>query len=271
MNNGRLGNVLVTRPAATAVPLANLLEQAGWHVQSLPMLVIKPLLATGEAPDLSPLDTSGNRTIAIFISANAVHCTAELLQAQGRQWPPSIRCVGIGEATDAAIAAQGWPMLDLPTVTGSDARDEDPRDSEALLFRLLAIDQAFDRVLLFCGRGGRRVIEQALVERGKPVVRLETYARGRPRYAAKEFSDAMLSFLEMSPARPSYMLFASAETLANFCDYAAGFAHREALFRVPVVVPGARVAGVASSLGFGSVVVAANASPQAFLRVLASL
>ncbi|NND38498.1 MAG: uroporphyrinogen-III synthase [Pseudomonadales bacterium] len=263
----RPARALVTRPAQSAQELLALLEKNGWQPQALPMLEIDWLPAHSCMPALEQLFTRQTaRCIAVFISVNAVHSTAALLQQQNLQWPAHVACAGIGHATLAALEAQAWPRLNLaaPCTAG-------PQDSEALLQQLLAYGIAGTQVLLFSGRGGRRKLQGALAGMGADVVRIETYRRLKPVYSEADIVRALDDFLDAGSPQMHAMLFASGETLANFCEYARATPRWAELSALPSIVPGERVAEIAARAGLKRVVVAANASANAFLRVLASL
>ncbi|MBT8150396.1 MAG: hypothetical protein KJO62_03270, partial [Gammaproteobacteria bacterium] len=92
----RPARALVTRPAQSAQELLALLEKNGWQPQALPMLEIDWLPAHSCMPALEQLFTRQTaRCIAVFISVNAVHSTAALLQQQNLQWPAHVACAGI--------------------------------------------------------------------------------------------------------------------------------------------------------------------------------
>ncbi|MGB5325380.1 MAG: uroporphyrinogen-III synthase [Pseudomonadales bacterium] len=288
---GPQGRVLVTRPAVQSAELVDALQLAGWQVQALPMLVVEPLPLPSLAADLRSLFVTADAaaavpSIAIFISANAVQCSAGLLRTLRLAWPNHLYCCGIGAATLAAIEAQGWPLLPL-VKTGHDTQSSEgqgieeqgieEQSSEALLARLQAIDLARARVLLFCGQGGRNILQRSLAERGAQVQRIETYRRLRPDYSAAAFAQSMHSFLHRDSARGEraafmpVMMFASTATVENFCFFARASAYWQQLVELPALLPSARVAGDAAALGLRNAVVAGNASTQAFLRALARL
>jgi len=127
--------VLVTRPSIQAEPLVKAIEADGWTADQLPMLEIacqsephklRPLVSL--LHDLNHID------LAIFVSTNAVSCAASVLADASIPWPNQLKCIAIGPATTAAIAEQGWPLLDGSAATSGDGAP--PHDSEALLERL---------------------------------------------------------------------------------------------------------------------------------------
>lgn len=280
--------VLVTRPSLQAGPLVKAIEDDGWSAVQLPMLEIacqsEPLELI---PLVSLLHDLTHIDLAIFVSTNAVSCAASVLADAGIPWPGQLKCIAIGPATTAAIGEQGWPLLDASVPTSG--AGPPPHDSEALLERLESISLAGRHIYLFSGIDGRQLIEHALVARAAKVTRIETYRRVRPSYSNTEFRTIIDQFLSLASAYPSctpntkrhngaaligverVMLFASAETVNNFCWYAQQSQRQSAIQDVLAIVPTERVAQQARQAGLCNLHVAGNASQDAFLHALRSL
>jgi uroporphyrinogen-III synthase len=280
--------VLVTRPIIQDEQLVKAIEGDGWTAYELPMLEIacqsEPLELI---PLVSLLHDLTHIDLAIFVSTNAVSCAASVMADASIPWPSQLKCIAIGPATTAAIAEQGWPLLDGSVATSGDGAP--PHDSEALLERLEDMSLAGRHIYLFSGIDGRQLIEHALVARAAKVTRVETYRRVRPSYSNTEFRtiiDQFLSLPSASRSRPPnteqhsgaaligaerVMLFASAETVNNFCWYAQQSQCQPAIQDVLAIVPTERVAQQARQAGLRQVHVAGNASQDAFLHALRSL
>ena len=292
--------VLVTRPALQADALLDALQVTQWQAVALPMLDIVPRrdpatqarlaqVLQPQSPQPKPPQSHASRSgepaaLAIFVSTNAVSCTAQLLDAAGFGWPPALACIGIGPATRAAISARGWPRFDEFTASAPRAdissAHANTYSSAELLAQLSGITMRGRAVTVFSGVGGRREIDAELARRGARTGRVETYRRLRPVYSEAEFSAGIARFLAGSTTASAgqaaagceqAMLFASGETLANFFWYARGSTWLERLRAVVAIVPSERVAQLGRQAGLQRVVVAGNASQQAFLHALQSL
>lgn len=245
--------VLVTRPGAAADELAGALRQAGVEPVLFPALAIAPLSPDepGEAARRvkSQIMEFDRVDIAIFISMNAVAAGLDWLEHYWPQLPLGIAYYAVGAATARALAARG--------VAASSPGGAE--NSEALLALPGLQGIAGKRVMIFRGEGGRETLAERLRERGALVDYCEVYRRVLPQPAQP------LSAL-LAGGSVDVLTAASGETLENMLTLAGS--ERAALCRLPVVVPGARVAELARGLGFGEVITAANATASATLSAL---
>jgi uroporphyrinogen-III synthase len=196
-----------------------------------------------------------NYSHVIFISANAVRIGMDLIENYWPQLPVDVTFYAIGSATANALIARG-----VPCVSGSGAMN-----SEALLQSSgLQAGPHLNKVLIMRGVGGRETLAETLQTRGAIVSYCELYERRAPFYEA-DVVGHLLNTIQIN-----CWLASSAETLKNGLSL-AGDKNLAALCKVPVVVPGQRVADIAKNAGCSHVVVAENAGTEAVLSALKSL
>jgi uroporphyrinogen-III synthase len=249
--------ILVTRPAGRADDLTIAIEAAGGSVRHIPLLELVPLDRVADAEQW--LHTRecvahlGRYERVIAVSVNAVDYGLDWIM---RNWqervPPQIRWYGIGAATVAALA--GWNI---------DAQGAADMTSEALLALPELQQVKGEQFLILRGVGGRETLAQTLRARGAEVDYAECYRRRRP-----QLDTVQQTALWQPPA--DAVCVNSGETLANLWEYLPEPARR-LYHRVPLLVPGERVAQQARALGFERVVVAANAGTAATLAALSGI
>ncbi len=97
--------IVVTRPAAQAGPLLDLLRTLGAEPVASPAIAVVP------PTDLAPLDRALDRLAAyhwlVFSSANAVESFESRRAARGVAMPAALRVAAIGSVTAAAAAEHG--------------------------------------------------------------------------------------------------------------------------------------------------------------------
>jgi uroporphyrinogen III methyltransferase/synthase len=97
--------IVVTRPAAQAGPLLDLLRALGAEPLATPAIAVVP--PTDLAPLDRALDTLGSYQWLVFSSANAVESFESRRTARGVAMPSAVRFAAIGSATAAAAAEHG--------------------------------------------------------------------------------------------------------------------------------------------------------------------
>lgn len=160
--------IVVTRPAAQAAALADLIRAGG----GVPLLF--PTIDIVALDDCAQLDAALDRLsgvdLAVFVSANAVQHAMARLGARGLPWPAHLRAAATGPATAAQLAARGVHNLLYPPQRF---------DSEGLLAEIDRHGIAPQRVLIVRGSGGREWLLDALAARGVTVQAVASYARVR--------------------------------------------------------------------------------------------
>ena len=239
--------ILVTRPAAQAAGLCALIAQAGGRALALPMLEILPV--ADPQPLRAALAQATRCDAVIFTSVNALE---QALLAGGARWPGRVYC--IGAATAAAVRRAGLPPPVAPAVDYS---------SEGLLALPELQGLPDQRVLLVTGEGGRSALEQTLRARGAEVIRANAYRR-RPLPHPEALVRSTLIQADSA-------VVTSGETLERLLQ-AAPPDLREALVRLPLVVPSARVLQMARARGFTAAMrVAQPLSDDGIVRALTEI
>ena len=241
--------VVVTRPARQAGPFVAGLLERGARAVSFPTLSIEPLdLPPGARESCAP----DAHDWVVYTSANAVlHSLSRLGQ------PARARVAAIGRATARALASAGVHV---------DAWPEHGADTEGLLAHPAFGDVAGLRVLIVKGAGGRDALREGLAARGARVSTVDVYRRER----ASTPPDALDAI--GAPEDPGRIVVAatSVEVLESLLELVPD-ARLPWLRDVTLLVPGARVAAAARTLGWrGPVVVAASAEDGAMLEALSA-
>jgi len=233
-------HIVVTRPAAQAGTLADLITARGGHP------IVFPVLEIADVEDAAALNALVDRLdkfdLAIFVSPNAVDHAMRAVAAR-RTWPAALAAATVGGASERALRRHGIAEVIAPG---------ERFDSEALLELLPAARVAGRRVVIFRGDGGRELLADTLAERGATVEYVACYRRRRPDADARPLLDAW------SRDALDAVTVSSSEGLANFLAM-IGAAGQARLARTPVFAPHARIAAAARSLGLEKVVETAPA------------
>lgn len=161
--------IAVTRPAAQADKLADLIAARGGHSILFPLLAITPL-ADYHAFE-QKLEALKHFDWAICISSNAVQQALPRLLDRLGAVPDHLRFAAVGPSTAAELARFGINDLLVPA-SGF--------DSEALLALPQMQQVAGRRFMIFRGIGGRETLAETLRARGASVDYAECYRRVNP-------------------------------------------------------------------------------------------
>lgn len=212
-------HILVTRPEPQGYELCALLNKQGATTYYIPALEIQP-----RAVHLSLFEPD----IAIFISANAVkHYPFKAL-------PTSTRYFAVGVATAMALMERGVI-----------AQQPEHSHSEGLLDLADLQKVAGKSIAIFCGVGGRMLLQETLKKRGAHCQRYEVYER---RCAINEASRLQSLLREKSL---NYVICTSGENL--LCLERLADAEVKILRQTPLVVISKRIATLATARGFTQV------------------
>lgn len=247
--------VLVTRPAGQNQRLKALIESAGGEALLLPTIEIQGLADASRAE----LEAAVARAhIVIFISANAVRyameATAESDKSGAAQIWAGKRLMAVGRATLERLRASGEGDVTAPA---------ERFDSEALLaLPELSAERVLGRtVLILKGEGGRDELRSALSARGASVETFDLYRRALPERA----EPAQMARIEAREV--DAVVVTSQAALDNLFEL-VGTSLQQALRESLFVAISQRVATRASARGITDVVVAREASDNAFIEAL---
>lgn len=239
--------VLVTRPAAQAAALCELIRVNGGGPVAFPTIDIQP----PADPRIARQRLAEHWDVLVFISRNAVEYGLALLPGG---LPQTTAIAAVGRATAQALIAAGHPATLVPA-SGF--------DSEALLALPVLQQVAGQRVLIVRGDGGRPLLADTLAARGAEVHYAEVYRRVLPVVDTAPLLAGWRTSIDL-------VTVTSDEVLTNLLTL-VGAAGRDWLLTTPLVVISDRGAAFAMQQGFRTVAVAEEASDDGVLEALCRL
>ncbi|GMQ83529.1 MAG: uroporphyrinogen-III synthase [Gammaproteobacteria bacterium] len=242
--------VLVTRPAAQAGTLCELIEQQGGTAFRFPVLeIVKPADPQAVTRFSERLDTFD---WAFFVSANAVNMALPVI-LERRAWPESVRIAVIGKRSAEELQRFGLEADLLP---------QRRFDSEGLLAMPPMQQVNGQRCVIFRGGGSRDLLASTLRERGARVEYVEAYRRIHPH------ADSSAVLARWRAGQINIVLVNSVESLKNLAEM-LGSAGKSLLMATPLLVVSERLAVAARQLGFEKPpLVADSATDTAVLEAL---
>ncbi len=223
--------VVVTRPAHQADELCHAIEQLNGVAVRFPVIEIFP--PTDIAALKTQLQNLEQFQLAIFISANAVSMTVDLLNSH-QPWPSNVDIAAVGLATQKALIADGLHVTH---------RAPKPFNSEALLSLARLQTLSGQRVMIFRGKGGRELLADTLRDRGANVEYAECYQR---KIATTDVSH-LYQLWDEGGSMP--IVVTSNEGIKNL-QAMVDDEHQAALLSSPLIVVSRRVGAMAKTLGF---------------------
>ncbi|CAH0991812.1 Uroporphyrinogen-III synthase [Sinobacterium norvegicum] len=242
-----MAKVLITRPEGQADGLADAVTAAGFEAKVVPVMAIDALTEQQLRPAINGVLDLDNYQHIIFISTNAVRYGMGLVDQYWPQWPERVRWHAIGKAT-----AEALQRFDIDAELNGESNN-----SEALLANPSLQQLSGQKVLIFRGQGGREHLAEVLRQRGAAVDYAEVYCRR----AAIENRESLQQALAESV---DVIVAASADSVKNLLQ----LAEKQSILEIPLVVPSARVAMIATTAGFVRVLIAANAGSAAVIAQL---
>lgn len=239
--------VLVTRPAAQATTLMNLVRAAGGEPVPFPTLVIEPV-----APDNVAIQRLRESDTVIFVSANAAACGYPLLHNLDG---PARHVLAVGRATRRKLEQMGCRDVYTP--------ESGRGTSEELLASPPLEDVSGHRVCIVRGEGGRGTLKHELVSRGARVSYVECYRR-RPAAPDPAILDRALD----APEGSLLISITSVTGLARLLELAPA-GRKPGLLARPLVVIGGRQKAAALEYGWKGLVLEAGAGDEEIVATLA--
>lgn len=256
------GAVVITRPRAQALPLAERVTALGRRAEVLPLLDISPLPDTG--PLRAVLARLHEFALVAFVSPNAVD--AAFAHIPPGAWPAGVTLAVVGEGSRAALAAHGVTDANATIVSPLDPVHS---DSEHLLqaLDLAALDGK--QVLIVRGEAGRELMGDGLRAAGAHVTAIPAYRRGVP-----QLTPAFEARLRELLAEPNDWIVTSSEALRGLFvlleELACSAGGDDVVAKMQqqhLIVPHARIAETARLLGLSRVTLTGSGDE----RLLAAL
>jgi uroporphyrinogen-III synthase len=246
--------ILVTRPAAQNAGFVQALAQRGDVPLIMPLLAIETFTIEQHTTECEAIKGLIQRLDEyqhiIFISTNAVAAAGWWIDRYWPQLPVRQHCYAIGQAT----AEQMAKVLGMMPLQAHGAMN-----SEALLQQAELQAIQGEKILIVRGQGGREQLRQVLQQRGARVDYCEVYRRLPIRYENKALATLLASGIDV-------LTITSGETLQLLLEQAVNDGIKDNIQRLPIVVPGQRIAALAKRSGFQQVIIAENAGVAAMLQ-----
>ncbi|MBV0933978.1 uroporphyrinogen-III synthase [Marinobacterium sp. A346] len=245
--------VLVTRPAHQSAYQIQCLQRLGAEAVALPLLEILPTTAADTADfqqcKTCILDLDLYRDV-IFVSPNAARIGADWIDEYWPQLPLGVRWVGIGQQTRDTLERLGFTAWHA----------EGGFDSETLLAHPSMQRLDGERVLILRAEGGRELLADTLRQRGARVDCAHIYRRACPAHP----NGIIQSTIYAQPL--SAILITSGQALRNLLQLCAPAT--DILTDTLIIVPSARLAELARSLGCKRIRVAQGPDDQSMVGAL---
>lgn len=250
-------HILVTRPEAQALPWAAQLKELGATTVVQPMLAIEALTQDTEHQAIkNRLLNLDKYQKAIFVSQNAVEYGVEWIDEFWPQLPTQLAFFAVGEATASLLSTK------LEHLGASVYAAKHAMNSEALLQLNELQDVKGDNILIFRGQGGRTHLGKSLEARSALVDYCELYARVIPKHIDTQKINAL-----RTSTLSTIVAVHSGETLHNLCK-AVTSTQLEWIKQQALLIPGDRVANIAKTLGFNTLIIAENATHESMIGAL---
>lgn len=242
--------LLLTRPADECALLEGSLADAGVSSMSMPLLSIEPLPVSQQMRHI--IHELYRYCAVIVVSKPAARLGLEMLDEVWPQ-PPIQTWFGVGAGTARILDDYGLKVF----------HPGDREDSEGLL-GMPELAEALrcpdPRVLIMRGEGGREMLAEQLRGKGAVVDYLELYRRCLLDYAPGELVE------RVKAERLNGLVVSSGQGFEHLLRLAGEAWPR--LARLPLFVPGARVADMARAAGANTIVECRGASAAALLAAL---
>ena len=224
--------ILITRPRHQAEQICKWIEDAGGHAIQLALLNIADLKDISRVIQL--LRHFDRFDMAIFVSANAVHKTDDLMNTLGIGFPSHMKVAAIGRQTAKTLRDLGH-RVDLTPQHGF--------NSEAFLAMRQTQEVKDLHIVIFRGVGGRELIRRGLLERGANVEYAEVYRRLKPSIAdtgvRRKLCESNINLITIT----------SSEAIRNLHSLIAE-SGQNSLLDICLLAGSRRIAETARSLGF---------------------
>lgn len=245
--NGAL--VLVTRPAAQAEKLCQLIERAGGEALHFPTLEIQAV-----SVDSALIQKALNSHWLIFTSTNAVDFALKVFSGKMAQLK-CLQLAAVGQSTANALQQADLTVACVPeTEFSSDGLLAEPA--------MQSVDD--QKITIVRGVGGREKLAQTLTSRGAQVAYLEVYSRCQP---ATNNTQLVKALLENQLQAITITSGEALQNLLSMLDESSAVLLR----KLPLLVVSERIRHLAKELGFTQIVVSLQPTDAAILETLTTL
>lgn len=195
--------VINTRPIERAAPLTRHLQAAGLTVVDIPMLSLQPRAVTDEDMTLMRQWFAGDYKALVIVSPTAAASGLAIWQALELEKqaqdinskskvsstkPPS-HLIAVGEATAAVLHNAKLPTTNYQVLQPTIANNEG-----MLVMPEIESLQAGDKLLVWRGLGGRRLLVDTLQARGVHIDSIAWYERTMPEFANEQYQQWQRKF-----------------------------------------------------------------------------
>lgn len=243
--------VLVTRPRHQAAQICQLIESAGGQAVRFPLFEISD--PEDISPAISLIQRLDQFDMAIFVSPNAVHKTTQLLDLHQITLPTGLQLAAIGQQTANVLRQSGYRV---------DIAPQYQFNSEAFLALPEVQDMEDQRVIIFRGVGGRKLLGVTLTARGAQVVYAEVYRRVSPMFTPSDTAPHSLPLDKID-----LLTLTSSEAVQALHDLITSSGQVQ-LFKTCLLVGSFRMAEKSRLLGFTTVEWASNPSDAAMFEAI---
>lgn len=243
--------ILVTRPSPAAEELVNRLQSMGKTAWSLPLIEFTSGRDLHRLPQKLASLNEGDLLIAL--SQHAIHFAHHFLLHNGITWPPQLNYYAIGHTT----------ALTMQKTMGYPVKYPHQHQSSETLIQLPTLNQvAGKQVLILRGNCGRELLMQTLSERGAQVSVCECYQR-----CVKQYDGVNQAGLWRA-RNINTLVVTSGEMLQQLYHLFSQSDREQWLIHCQLVVASERLANLAKTLGWQTIMVADGADNDALLRTL---
>lgn len=245
-------HIMVTRPERQATPLIKLLQNNACDVLHIPTLKFIELHETPQFKQA--LQNISQQDWLIFISPQAVYSSSNAIRQKLLSTHSSsyLKYAAIGPGTANALQEAGFNVDALPT---------SPYSSETLLELPIFQTIKNKKIMLVHGEEGRDLLELALSHRGALVSHLIAYRACLPEI------DKTLIFQLMKNKPIDVIIVNSGMGVINLKKL-LGDTNWAMIKNTPLIVVSQRVHDIAKELGFETLWVSEDASPEAILKII---
>ena len=245
--NGAL--VLVTRPAAQAEKLCQLIELAGGKALRFPTLEIQEV-----SVDSALIQQALNSQWLVFTSTNAVDFALKAFSGKMAQLK-CLQLAAVGQSTASALQQADLTVTCVPATEFS---------SEGLLAEPAMHSVDGQQITIVRGIGGREKLAKSLTSRGAHVEYLEVYSRCQPATEKAQLVQALQA------DQLQAITISSGEALQNLLTM-LDESSAVLLRKLPLVVVSERIRHLAQELGFTQIAVSLQPTDAAILKTLTTL